>query len=233
MSFRSDMKNKHQPSPDLVKDVITPAVAAVGMLVSRDSPKRFVAFLAVALLFGTFRLWPLVREKFRDWRTRVANDTFATRESAKFRQFVHSFGEFVDNRTRDTLHAIVSGELSAHSREPIRVVFEVARIDIWSQFWYFLDQRASSDMKFDDFPLAVLEFNSLVNQYYHACVEVVFERSAQELRGRLSPDEISKLNGFQQRYQRFAAEYSRFLKSIALHPGLDRIHGYVPTPNPL
>jgi hypothetical protein len=183
---------------DLLKDFGLPAIPVVGMVLNTESAGRFLLFFAIAVLFGAFGLWPRIKRHVTKRRTLLRNERFAKAEFARFKQHVRRFGDFVDTRTNDTLHRIVGSELSDAARGAFVAHFDGRAIELWNNFWYFLDQRVHrQEPTFSELPWCVQEFNNLVSKYHSYCVVPVFDRLTRgRARGtdRRRPIQIERLS---------------------------------------
>lgn len=234
--MRDENQNAHGHSAyDLLKDFGLPAIPAIGMLLSIDSTARFAAFAGVALLFGAVGVWPRLVRGFRRWRAHSRDERFAQQEFPRFKQFVRRFGDFVSNRTNDTLHAIVRSELSEPVRAALARQYEATPIELWNSLWEFFDQRLGRQQPvFAELAPSIQEFDNLIGNYHVYCVAPIFSRLPADVRERLSDEDRRKLNGFQQKHHSFITDYVQFVRALAdSHPALEHFPRYLPTADPL
>ncbi len=147
--------------------------------------------------------------------------------------FVHRFGGFVDTRTNDTLHYIISTDVP----EPLRTELNklLVNISLWSGFWHFFAQRVDREFPtLSELAYGVEEFHHLVAQYGNFCIAPIFEHLPEQLRTALTGQSKVKLNTFRERYGQFLTEYMAFAKQFSeSRPRLERLPRYLTYPTQL
>ena len=187
----------------------------------------FTIFLVAASYYT-----PLKRQAARLVERR-RDDAFARNAFPKFREFVHRFGEFIDSRMNNTLHAIVLNEI-LQGRADRPAAFSIPNIQLWHGWWQYFWQRI--DRQHDtmaEVQAALMEFHSLVGSYTNYCVTPIFEIPA-NVRAEVPTEAKSSLNSFQQRFERFLGEYEQFSKALSeSRPALHGLPCWFSTPKPL
>jgi len=152
----------------------------------------------------------------------------------KFREFVHRFGEFIDSRFNNTLHAIVLNEV-LQKRTDGNAAFKLPHMDLWHSWWlYFWQQIDRQPHRMTEMSAALMEFHSLVGSYTNHCVTPIFEALPPSLRAEIPAEVKRSLNSFQQRFERFLGEYSQFAKSLSeSRPILNGLPCWFDAPKPL
>jgi hypothetical protein len=192
---------------------------------------RILLGLTIFLVAADFYA-PVKRQVVRLLERRKDN-AVARNVLPKFREFVHRFGEFIDNRRNDTLHAIVLNEI-LQRRADANVGFKLPNMDTWHSWWlYFWQQIDRQPRTMTEVRAALMEFYSLVGTYTNICVTQMFELPP-NLKAEIPAEAKSSLNSFQQRYERFLGEYSQFAKSLSeSRPALQGLSYWFSTPKPL
>jgi hypothetical protein len=163
------------------------------------------------------------------------DDAVAKNAISKFRGFVHRFGEFIDNRRNDTLHAILLHEI-IQRRADANAAFKLPNQDTWHSWWLYFSQQIDRQQPHTmaEVRPALMQFHSLVGTYTNICVTQIFEYLPPNARAEIPPEVKSSLNAFQQRYERFLGEYSQFAKSLSeSRPVLNGLSYWFSTPKPL
>ncbi len=163
------------------------------------------------------------------------DDAVAKNALSKFREFVHRFGEFIDNRRNDTLHAILLHEI-IQRRADANAAFKLPNQDTWHSWWLYFSQQIDRQQPHTmaEVRPALMQFHSLVGTYTNICVTQIFEYLPPNIRTEIPPEVKSSLNAFQQRYERFLGEYSQFAKSLSeSRPVLSGLPYWFSTPKPL
>ena len=174
-----------------------------------------------------------LKQKVAEWTERRRDDAVAKNAFPKFREFVHRFGGFIDNRMNDTLHAIVLQEI-LQRRADANVGFKLPNMDTWHSWWlYFWQAIDRQPRTMTELQAALMQFHSLVGTYTNICVMQIFELPP-NVRAEIPPEVKSSLNSFQQRYERFLGEYSQFAKSLSESRGaLNGLPCWFSAPKPL
>jgi len=209
-------------------------VAYIFTQLSDKHPTESKVLLGLTLFLVGAEFYAPLKRKATDWREHRSDNAIARNAFAKFREFVHRFGEFIDSRRNDTLHAIVLHEI-VQRRTDANAGFKLPNMDTWHSWWlYFLQQidRQQPHTMTEVRP-ALMEFHSLVGTYTNICVTQIFELPP-NLKAEVSPEVKSSLNAFQQRYERFLCEYSQFANALSeSRPVLNGLPCWFSTPKPL
>jgi hypothetical protein len=205
---------KHSPY-DYLKDILLPAIPAVGMLLSLRAMTRFLVFAGLTLLFVVIAAYPRIRDRRRRKEEQSQDEIIAVREFPKFIQLVQRFGDLIDTHTSNTLQSIVAGDLSQNVRNGLLLSMG-PHFNIWHGFWHFFMQRLTHERPTTaNLTLALPEFHHLVSQYHNHCIDPIFTRMDKDMRSALTPEDRSKLNGFQQRFAGFVSDYESFTKTLS------------------
>jgi hypothetical protein len=210
------------------------AIVAGILNIFRGGPSYLVwVLVGVAALLIISAIYKPVEVRFRLWSERRKDRRVARDNWPKFRNFVHRFGDFVDNRNNNTLHSIIINDVP----DPLRteLLKLVVNIDVWSGFYYFFVQRVSREQPvLSELAYGVEEFQNLVGGYNNHCVVPIFDRFPQQLRSALTDQSRGKLNTFRERYGHFLTEYMAFAKQFAeSRPQLERLPRYLTYPTQL
>lgn len=187
----------------------------------------FTLFLVAAEFYA-----PAKRKVVRLLERRKDN-AVASAAFPKFREFAHRFGEFIDSRTNNTLHAIVLNEI-LQRRTDGNPTFKLPHMDLWHNPWLYFWQRIERQSRTmaEMYP-ALMEFHSLVGSYTNNCVTSIFE-APQNVRAEIPLEAKASLNSFQQRFERFLGEYGQFAKSLSeSRPMLNGLPCWFNSPKPL
>ncbi len=192
---------------------------------------RMLLGLTVFLVAADFYA-PVKRQVVRLLERRKDN-AVARNVFPKFREFVHRFGEFIDSRRNDTLHAIVLNDI-LQRRADASAVFRLSNMGTWHSWWlYFWQQIDRQPHTMTEMSAALMEFHSLVGSYTNNCVTQIFEAPA-NAKAEISTEAKSSLNSFQQRFERFLDEYGQFAKWLSeSRPVLSGLPCWFSTAKPL
>ncbi len=139
----------------------------------------------------------------------------AKRAFPEFQKFVRQFGDFVDNRRSDTLHAIAMQELCRSNASDLDKL-RVPALPLFTGFCHYFAARTNRQApSLDALEEAITEFHHLISAYNNWCVNPIFDRFPQELAPSLTPSARSSLNSFQQRFANFLDDYSDFVRGLA------------------
>ncbi len=208
-------------------------VAYIFTQLSDKHPTESKVLLGLTIFLVGAEFYAPLKRRATDWCEHRSDDAVARNAFPKFREFVHRFGEFIDSRTNDTLHAIVLNEI-VQRRADGNPAFKLPYMDTWHSWWmYFwqgIDRRPHTMTEVRD---ALMEFHSIVGSYTNQCVTPIFELPP-NLKAEVPAEVKSSLNSFQQRYERFLGEYSQFAKSLSeSRPSLNGLPCWFSTPKPL
>jgi len=208
-------------------------VAYIFTQLSEKHPTESKVLLGLTIVLVGAEFYAPLKRRATDWREHRSDDAVARNALPKFREFVHRFGEFIDSRTNDTLHAIVLNEI-VQRRPDGPAAFKLPHMDLWHSWWlYFWQQIDRQPHKMIEVRAALMEFHSLVGSYTNHCVTQIFELPP-NLKAEIPSEAKSSLNSFQQRYERFLGDYSQFAKSLSeSRPALNGLPCWFSTPKPL
>lgn len=235
LQFRESRPSRHS-FYDLVKDILLPVASLVGMFFSFRAPLRLALFFIVAMVFGVLGLYPRVANWW-GWRRERAKDTeIVGRAVPTLQKLIERFGDFVNGQFGGSFHHIVTSELSPNVRNGVIFAVGGPAFNLWQGFWYYVKegvgQRPATTL--DTLNFQLMEFHHLVAQFCNFCISPIFVRMEPELRQKLSENDRSVLNGFQQRYSAFVSEYEQFARALAdSRPRLGSIPRFLPHSNPL
>ena len=208
-------------------------VAYIFTQLSDKHPTESKVLLGLTIFLVAAHYYSPLQQRAAQLVDRRRDDAFARSVFPKFREFVHRFGEFIDSRTNNTLHAIVLNEI-LQRRADANVGFKLPNMDTWHSWWlYFWQQIDRQPRTMTEVRAALMEFHSLVGTYTNICVTQMFELPP-NLKAEIPAEAKSSLNSFQQRYERFLGEYSQFAKSLSeSRPALHGLPCWFSTPKPL
>lgn len=223
---------------DRVKDILLPGVAAAGTIVSivLDKPVSVTwAMALVTMAFTGYSAYPPIIAAIRRRIANAADENAARHYFPQFLQFVQRYGNFVDSRTCDTLHALVGSSLTEPSRSELLKRLGTPNVALWNTRCHFFSQRMNRVRpSFVELQSAFQEFHSMVAEFNSYCVTPIFEHLPEGLRSGLTHRDKSMLNGFQQNFAHFLDDYMEFGKEmVESRPGFSSMHYYVSRPNPL
>src|SRR5438034_101689 len=209
-------------------------IAYIFTQLSDKHPTESKVLLGLTIfLVGVDCYAPLKRQAAK-WLERRRDNAVARNAFPKVREFVHRFGEFIDSRRNDTLHAIVLHEI-VQRRADANAGFKLPNMDTWHSWWLYFSQQIDRQQPhtMTEVCPALMEFHSLVGTYTNICVIQIFELPP-NLKAEIPAEVKSSLNSFQQRYERFLGEYSQFAKALSeSRPVLNGLPFWFSTPKPL
>ncbi len=208
-------------------------IAYVVTQLSDKHPTQSKVLLGFTVFLFAANYYPWLNGQIARWIELRRDDAVARNAFPKFREFVHQFGEFIDSRMNNTLHAIVLNEI-VQRRADGNPAFKLPYMNTWRSWWmYFwqgIDRRPHTMTEVRD---ALMQFHSVVGSYTNQCVTPIFELPP-NLKAEVPAEAKSSLNSFQQRYERFLSEYSQFAKSLSeSRPALNGLPCWFSTPKPL
>lgn len=208
-------------------------VAYIFTQLSDKHPTESKVLLGLTIFLVAADSYAPLKRQATKWLEQRRDDAVARNAFLKFREFVHRFGEFIDSRRNDTLHAIVLNEI-LQRRADANVGFKLPNMDTWHSWWlYFWQQIDRQPLTMTEVRAGLMEFHSLVGTYTNICVTQIFELPP-NLKAEIPAEAKSSLNSFQQRYERFLGEYSQFAKSLSeSRPVLNGLPCWFSTPKPL
>lgn len=220
---------------DFVKDILLPAAPTIGMLLSLKAPLRFALFFFLTLVFVGLGVYPRIAGWWRSRKELAKDADVAAKGLTALRQLVKRFGDFVNTGFGGSLHYLITSELSPSTRNQVGLCAGGPTLALWAGFWSFLKIGLDTQtLTLDNLKFGVMEFHHLIVQFNNLCVSSVFDRMDSELRQKLTDTDKSKLNGFQQRYSAFVAEYEQFAQTLAdSRPSLQDLPRFLPHSNPL
>jgi hypothetical protein len=200
---------------------------------SEKHPTESKVLLSLTILLVGVDCYAPVKRQAAEWLERRRDDAAARNAFPRFREFVHRFGEYIDNRRNDTLHAIVLQEI-LQRRADANAGFKLPNMDTWHSWWlYFSQDIDRQPHTMTEVRAALMQLHSLVGTYTNICVTQIFELPP-NLKAEVPADVKSSLNAFQQRYERFLGEYSQFAKSLSeSRPALNGLPCWYSAPKPL
>ena len=243
MEFTDGNERPRPSGLDYITKLIVPVLAVIAVIVvqfvsvTKLNGKQVwvslgligIAGLSVVVgLLPSFKAW-LHRRSKRKADARAANYAFP-----EMRNFVRRFGNFVDGRTNDSLHAIIN-DRAAHGNTDLLVVLGNVDIGLWQAFRYFVAIRLEKEQPtFEGLKIVLMEFHNLVGCYNNYCVSRIFDRLPQELLVPLPADTKAALNLFQQKFNHFLTDYETFADKLCRsRPGLENAARTFPHPKPL
>lgn len=211
-----------QPEPpkpsgfDYLTKLIVPVLALVALILTR-SPRQSAltwALLAVAVIFLLAGFY----SQFFGWVRRrlktLSDKRTARRAFPELRNYIERFGSFVSRQKADTLHYIVQSEVCGN-RSDILSQFNLPSADIFQSWWADLYTRAAGDKPSPaSFKGTATQFGTLVALFNNHCMDAVFHRLPQDLKGKLADSSKSSLNLSQQRFNSFLEQYESFVGSL-------------------
>jgi len=215
--------------------ILLPALSLIAYIVTQLSKHRteskLLLGLTLVLLVGAY--YPTVSRRLLLLLERRKDDAVARNAFPKFREMVHRFGEFIDSRTDNTLHAIVPNEIFRH-RADGPAAFRIPNRELWHGWWTYFWQRIDREHHtMDEMRAALMEFHLLVGSYANYCVSPIFDAPS-NVKAEIPQEAKSSLNSFQQRFDRFAGEYGQFAKSLSeSRPALHGLPYWISSPKPL
>ncbi len=231
------MNPERHTAYDYAKDFWLPAFLGVATIVATVWGKSglWVLGLGLATILASVVLIARVRKRNRDQTQVKARERTASIYYPKFREHVHSFEEFVDTRTNDTLHYMVLNDFTGPVRDEFNKRIGAVPLIIWNQFWVFFKERVDrTEPNFTELAAGVQEFHHLVGQFINLSVAPIFDHLPNEIRAGLTEQQRGRLNGFQQRLTLYLRDYTAFLKELSqISPELDRLPRHFPRVNPL
>ena len=105
-------------------------VAYIFTQLSDKHPTESRVLLGLTIFLVGAEFYAPLKRKATDWREHRSDEAVARNAFAKFREFVHRFGEFIDSRRNDTLHAIVLHEI-VQRRADANAGFKLPNMDTW------------------------------------------------------------------------------------------------------
>jgi hypothetical protein len=153
------------------------------------------------------------------------------REFPRLKELVRSFGDFVDLRTNSTLPARLDN-LTDPNRANLKEILNRVPLEVWHDRWHFYSCRLK-DSGIRDFRNAIDDFHSLIGHYIAFGVRPIFGALSKGIRGSLTDEEKSSLNGFQQDFFAFVSAYESFAKNLSRYPALSGVPRHVQHYNPL
>lgn len=232
--IRPEEEKKSSPLEHL--KILLPALSLIAYIVTQLSEKhraesRVLLGLTIVLVAGAY--YSTVRRRVLLLLERRKDDAVAKNAFPKFREMVHRFGEFIDSRGENTLHAIVLNEILRH-RANGPPAFRIPNRDLWYGWWTYFWQRIDREHhSMDEMRAALMEFHLLAGSYSNYCVSPIFDAPS-NVKAEIPQEAKSSLNGFQQRFERFAGEYGQFAKSLSeSRPVLHGLPYWISSPKPL
>ncbi len=215
-NFGSPAQPPPSESPTLFKILTTIAIPIAAMVIAALLQKNKTVFWAVlgfgliSLLFGSY---PLIRPKYDTAVRRRRARRIVRERYSEFRKYVLRFGDFVDNRTSDTLHFICQSDICGSVTTGMDSL-HTAPAEVFAVSWSYLNDRTQSLPDVTAFKSAVRELNSLVALYSTHCVRPIFECFPAALRPALTDHVKAKLEDFRERFVGFQERYFEFLKEL-------------------
>ena len=208
-------------------------VAYIFTQLSDKHPTQSKVLLGFTIFLVAAHYYAPLQQQAARLSERRRDDAFARNVFPKFREFVHRFGEFIDSRTNNTLHAIVLTEI-LQRRADRPAAFSIPNMQLWHGWWLYFWQRIDRQHNtMAEMLAALMEFHSLVGSYTNYCVTPIFEIPS-NVRAEVPTEAKSSLNSFQQRFERFLGEYEQFCKSLSeSRPVLHGLPCWFSTPKPL
>lgn len=212
-------KQKEHPTPsafDIITRLLLPLALVYAAYALKDHPYLIlvVAILIVLVSFLIVFYRPLLsRIKAQ---SDAAHDRLIAQENVKrLRQFSKETGEYLDTSTSrsDFLVGLIQEITSRHY--VLGNSIRIAPVGILQEHWKFLNHRIQHDeLGAPDFHDAVNELTSILQSFNTHCVYPIFRISAAELREKLTAEEKSKFNAFQQRYVTFITTYGKYVSEV-------------------
>jgi len=222
---------------DYAKDFWVPTTLGLGTIVSALWGKVGVLVLGLALAttVALVVVWIRMRKRARTEVHSREQQHVAALYYPRFRKLVGQFGDFVDTRTSDTLHYMVTNDFPLPTRDDLCKRLGTAPLGLWNQFWFFFKQRIDRTAPtFTELLAGIQEFHHLLGEYNNLCVAPIFSHLPNDTRASLTEQQRSKLNGFQQRFTIYLRDYMEFAKELSSAlPELDHMPRYLPHSNPL
>jgi hypothetical protein len=230
-----DNGGERKPSAfDYLTRLLLPALALVAMILTREHTRLSWALLALTVLFLGIGFYPAARAGLRRRLQHREDKRVARGALPEFRRLVGRFGDFVNTSTNDTLHYILQNEACQGFTDRYTRL-GIPELGLWSAFWSHLAQRVDrQQLSPSGLQYALQEFYSLVGLYDTTCVIRIFNNPPPEFRGGLTPAAKNSLNLFQQRFERFLANYEDFAKGLAeSRPAFQNLPRHFSHPKPL
>lgn len=202
--------------PTAFKIVTAIAIPIASMVIAALLQRNRVVFWAV-LGFGLISVligsYPLLRPKFSTAARRRRERLIVRQRYPEFRKYLLRFGDFVDNRTSDTLHYTCQSDLCGSVSTNMDSL-HMAPAEIFAVSWSYLNDRTQTVPEPTAFKSAVRELSSLVGLYGTYSVRPVFEFFPAVLRPALTDNVKAKLEDFRERLVGFQDRYFEFLKEL-------------------
>ena len=215
--------------------ILLPALSLIAFIVAQVMGKYArLSWLLIVLtvVFVVSGYHAEFQSIYHRWKERRDDQRAVDKAFPVFRDLVHRFGPFIDNRMNDTLHHMMR-ELS-QTLPDIRLI-QFPDMELWSGPWMYFWQRLDRQrMTMAEFQPALMEFHFIVATFCSYCVRPIFENPPAGFHGQIPPGAKSKLNLFQQKLVRYLGEYQDFSKHVSeSRPSLNGLPTYCMMPSPI
>jgi hypothetical protein len=152
----------------------------------------------------------------------------------RFQKEVNQLGKFVNTQTNDTLHMLLN-DVSMPLQGELSKRLGTSPLAMWYYFWHYFKQRVDrTEPTYAELVAGVQEFNFLLATYNGQCVLPIFKHLPNDVRSKLTEQERSRLNGFQQRFTLYLKDYMAFAEELSQAlPELNHLPRYVENSDPL
>jgi len=222
---------------DYATNLFLPTLSVVALVVLALAGKhtRLLWGLLVLAFFSlVVGFYPSLKARIRGWSEYSKDERMTKSSLPEFRRLVHRFEEFVDTRRPDTLHYIALSEL-CQGDQALYGKLGIPDVWLWHGFWDYLRRRVDQQRpNLSELRVSFMEFHHLVGSYYNHCVAVIFDRPPQDVASSLTDKTKRSFNSFQQRFERFVADYEEFAKELGeSRPAFESLPRHLPHPKPL
>lgn len=214
--FNNSAQPRPNGGPTVFKILTAVAIPIAAMVIAALLQKNRTVFWAV-LGFGLISLligsYPLIRPKAQAAAQRRHEKKIVRQRFPEFRKYLLRFGDFVDNRTSDTLHFICRSDLCGNVSTSLDSL-HTTPAEVFAVSWSYLNERMQALPRPAAFRSAVRELNSLVALYSTYCIQPIFESFPAALRPALTDNVKAKLEDFRERFVGFQERYFEYLKEL-------------------
>jgi hypothetical protein len=174
---------------------VLPALSLIAFIVAQlmgKQPRLSWILIALTALFVLLGYYSDLRDKAASWKSRRDDRLMVEKAYARFQEFVRRFGQFVDRRTNDNLHYIVTSDLY-QGRFELRADYNLPNIEIWESMWTYFSERTTRVPKaLKEFRSALMEFHFIIASYSSYCVAPIFDYLPANRRSEIPSDRKSQ-----------------------------------------
>jgi hypothetical protein len=222
---------------ELTARVVLPSLTLIAFVVKNLYDKwPLVSWILISfgLFFSFLSYYSALRERLIKWKSLWDDRQAAKRAFPEFQEFVRRFATFVNRQSGDSLHYIVESDICG-SQPALRADCQLPNIDIWIVPHLYFSERLDRQPKtMKELRPALIEFHYLVASYNNFCVAPIFDVLPANIRARITPPVLAKLNLFQQNFRSYLEGYQLFVERLAeARPILKGVWSTFNTPKPI